>query len=515
MGQQPALAETDGWFMKQYDPALSQMQTILILSVVMIVLFVLGIFLVLWNPVTEKIPQASIGIEGEGDSLVMHHMAGDPLNSDRLIVRVNGDVVNNQNLDFVNGAWPWSEGENVQLFYPAPESPRVVEIYYMTDKGESILIDKARIEPPPKVSATPIPVTVVVNETPTPAASIIPVEVKDADPLKPPASDFSASPQIGDPPLTVSFRDLSYGKVDTWLWSFGDGSTSTLQNPVHTYFVPGSYTVSLLVTNQYGSNRKTMENFVVIGSPPIANFLAEPTSGQAPLTVQFTDLSTGNPKSYEWSFGDGTQSAVQNPVHIFQNGGAYNVTLTVTNAYGTNKYSPEAGITATAPTLHDAYLTDSVGGYLEPEGYIQLRVTDPVSSMKISGKIVDFTPGDIVQLIYNEGSGDGLISSDKNRFVSFNFNDVTLVKNEEFVARGPVNDLRIGGFDSFSSTLNLTLPAGDQFTKFFIDGEEYKYAKAPKIRLFGIGPDTMQRFFYQKSSRAMSFTGGINSYQFF
>ena len=499
--------------MKRYDPAMSQMQTIMVLSVIMIVLFVLGISLVLWNPITEKIPKSTMVIEGEGDSIVMHHTSGDPLSSDRTVIRVNGDVVNNQNLNFVNGAWPWSEGENVQLFYPAPESPRVVEIFYMTDKGESVLIDKARIEPPPKVSATPIPVVVVVNVTPTPAATIIPVQVKDADPLKPPAADFTASPQVGDPPLTVTFRDLSYGKVDSWLWSFGDGSTSTLQNPVHTYFVPGSYTVSLLVTNLYGSNRKTTEAFIIIGSPPVANFLAEPGEGQAPLTVQFTDLSTGDPKQYEWSFGDGMKDSVKNPVHIFQKGGTYNVTLTVTNSYGTNKYSPEQGIIATSQTMHDMYLTDSQSGYLEPDGYIRLRVADPVSSMKIAGKIISFVPGDVIQIIYNEGSSDGMISSDKNQFVAFNFNDITLVKNEEFIARGPVNDLKIGGYDSFSSTLNLTVPAGDQYSKLYIDSEEYKYVRTPSIRMIGIGPDSFQKFFYQKSNRAMSFQGGISSFQ--
>jgi PKD repeat protein len=499
--------------MKRYDAAMTQMQTIMLLSVVMIVLFILGISLVLWNPVTEKIPKATLLIEGEGDSLVMHHISGDPLSRDRLIVRINGDVVNNQNLNFVNGAWPWSEGENVQLFYPAPESVRVVEVYHLTDKGESVLIDKARIEPPPKVSATPIPVTVVVNATPTPAATIIPVDVKDADPFKPPAADFTGSPLVGDPPLTVSFRDLSYGKVDSELWSFGDGSTSTLKNPVHTYFVPGSYTVSLLVTNPYGSNRKTVESFIVIGSPPMANFLVEPTSGQVPLTVQFTDLSTGSPKQYEWSFGDGTQSAAQNPIHIYQKAGVYNVTLTVTNSYGTSKYSPETGISATAPTMHDVYLTESVGGYLEPDGYIRLRVTDPVSSMKIAGKIIDFVPGDIVQLIYGAGSSDGSITFDKNQMVSFNFNDISLIKNEEFVARGPVNDLKIGGYDSYVSTLNLTIPSEDLYNKLFIDSEEYKFVISPTIRFVGIGPDSFQRFFYQKSTRAMSFQGGVTSFQ--
>ncbi len=489
------------------------MQTIILLSVVMIVLFVLGLSLVLWNPITEKIPKASISIEGEGDSIVMHHVSGDPLPSDRLVLRVNGDVVNNQNLNFMNGAWPWSEGENAQIFYPAPESPRVVEIYYMTDKGESILIDKARIEPPPKVSATPIPVEIVANATPTQAATIIPVQLNDADPYQPPAADFSAEPMVGDPPLTVTFRDMSYGKVNTWLWSFGDGTTSTLQNPVHTYFVPNTYSVSLLVSNPYGSNRKTADNFITIGSPPMANYLAEPMSGQAPLTVQFTDLSTGNPKQYEWSFGDGAQSTEKNPVHIFQNGGDYNVTLTVTNAYGTHKFSSPTGINVTAPTKMDVYMTNSLAGTIEPDGYIRMRITDPVSSIKIAGKFYQFEPGDIIQLIFGGGSSDGTISTDKNQFVSFNFNDITLVKNEEIMARGPVNDVKIGGYDSFSSTLNLTIPAGDVYDKLFIDQEEYKYVKTPKLRFVALGPGSDQKFFYQKSSRAMNFQGGIAEFQ--
>ncbi|PKL59214.1 MAG: hypothetical protein CVV33_08985, partial [Methanomicrobiales archaeon HGW-Methanomicrobiales-4] len=114
---------------------------------------------------------------------------------------------------------------------------------------------------------------------------------------------------------------------------------------------------------------------------------------------------------------------------------------------------------------------------------------------------------------YGAGSSDGVISSDKNQFVSFNFNDVTLVKNEEFVARGPVNDLKIGGYDSYSSTLNLTIPSGDLYSKLYIDSDVYKYVKTPKLRMLGLGPDSSERFFYQKSNRAMSFQGGISSFQ--
>lgn len=489
--------------------AMTQIQTIMVMSIIMIVLFLLGVILVIWNPIPERIPQASISIEGEGDSIVMQHMGGDSFASDRIVIKVNGDVRSNQNLNFQGGSWPWSQGERVDLYYPSPDSPRLVEIYYLTDKGESILIDKARIEPPPVVSATPLPVEVVLSETPIPEPTSIQVQVKDANPTQPPVADFTAEPRVGDPPLTVTFHDLSYGTVNDYLWTFGDGSTSTLQNPVHTYFVPGSYSVSLLVSNAYGSNRRTAEDFIVIGSPPIARFLAEPGMGQAPLTVQFTDLSTGNPKSWEWSFGDGSQSSDKNPVHIFQNAGNYNVTLRVTNAYGTDKYYSETGINVTSPTLMDVYLTNSVNGELESDGYISLRITDPSSSMKIAGKLFQFEPGDMIQLIYGSESSDGRISVDKNRFTSFNFNDITLVKNGETQARGPVNSFMIGGFDSYASTLKLVVPKGDPYEKLFINSEPYQYVENPKIVFSGIGPDRDGRFFYQKSAQSMNFQGGI------
>ena len=66
----------------------------------------------------------------------------------------------------------------------------------------------------------------------------------------------------------------------------------------------------------------------------------------------------------------------------------------------------------------DVYMTESLAGNLEPDGYIRMRVTDPVSSIKIAGKIYQFVPGDIIQLIYGGGSSDGTISSDKNQFLS-------------------------------------------------------------------------------------------------
>jgi len=71
-------------------------------------------------------------------------------------------------------------------------------------------------------------------------------------------------------------------------------------------------------------------------NPPVANFVGSPTSGAAPLTVNFTDQSTNNPTSWAWTFGDGGTSTVQNPSHIYTANGNYTVSLTATNAYGSN-----------------------------------------------------------------------------------------------------------------------------------------------------------------------------------
>jgi len=69
---------------------------------------------------------------------------------------------------------------------------------------------------------------------------------------------------------------------------------------------------------------------------PVADFSGLPTSGFAPLTVDFTDLSTGSPTGWDWAFGDGGTSNEQSPIYTYNNAGTYTVSLTVTNAYGSD-----------------------------------------------------------------------------------------------------------------------------------------------------------------------------------
>jgi PKD repeat protein len=154
-----------------------------------------------------------------------------------------------------------------------------------------------------------------------------------------PVSAFLGSPTSGNVPLTVSFTDQSTGSPTSRRWTFGDGNTSTTQNPVHTYNKKGLYTVSLTTTNANGSNVLTKSSYIAVSnsiSAPTAAFSASTTLGNAPLSVSFTDQSTGSPTSWKWNFGDGSTSTTQNPVHVYSKAGKYTVSLTLTNPGGSS-----------------------------------------------------------------------------------------------------------------------------------------------------------------------------------
>ena len=162
--------------------------------------------------------------------------------------------------------------------------------------------------------------------------------------VTPPVANFTGTPTTGTAPLLVNFTDSSTNTPTVWQWTFGDGSieNATVQNPMHTYLAPGTYTVTLTASNPGGSNSLTRTNYIV-GSPaavtpPVANFTGTPTTGIAPLLVNFTDSSTNTPTVWQWTFGDGSieNATVQNPMHTYLAPGTYTVTLTASNAGGSN-----------------------------------------------------------------------------------------------------------------------------------------------------------------------------------
>ncbi len=153
-----------------------------------------------------------------------------------------------------------------------------------------------------------------------------------------PSARMGAIPREGSTPMDVAFRDLSTGVPTAWSWDFGDGTTSTLQNPVHTFTASGAYTVTLTVTNALGQDQSVEVDFILADIiPPVAEFSATPTSGLAPLPVQFTDESGGGPATnWTWDFGDGTTSNMPNPLHTYTTSGIFDVSLTVSNSYGSD-----------------------------------------------------------------------------------------------------------------------------------------------------------------------------------
>jgi RHS repeat-associated protein len=151
-----------------------------------------------------------------------------------------------------------------------------------------------------------------------------------------PVAAFSATPLSGMAPLTVTFTNESTNATD-YLWLFGDGITSTLTHPTHTYTVPDVYTVTLTATGPEGTDVLTRTNYInaTESATVVADFTASPISGLAPLEVTFNNNSV-DAATYLWQFGDGITSTLMHPVHSYTQSGVYTVTLTATGATGSD-----------------------------------------------------------------------------------------------------------------------------------------------------------------------------------
>jgi PKD repeat protein len=144
-------------------------------------------------------------------------------------------------------------------------------------------------------------------------------------PLRPPRAAFGIVPDSGFAPLSVQMTDQSTLTPTSWRWSFGDGDSSTLQNPSHVYQSPGTKYPRLIVCNTEGCD--TASHTVRPFDSLSIDFSATPTHGRKPLWVSFSPQFSLAPDSVRWLFGDGGTSATPNPVHAYQNSGIYDVSL--------------------------------------------------------------------------------------------------------------------------------------------------------------------------------------------
>ncbi|MGB3948220.1 MAG: PKD domain-containing protein [Bacteroidia bacterium] len=157
----------------------------------------------------------------------------------------------------------------------------------------------------------------------------------------PPIIDFTSTPNSACTYALFQFNDNSIpananDSIITWSWQFGDGNTSTLENPIHSFTTPGNYFITLTVTTSLGcTNTNTSTPFVITAYPsPVAAFSMNSNYFMLPNDVmQLTNLSTGA-NSYFWDFGDGTTSTLLNPSYLYNAIGIFNVQLIAINQYG-------------------------------------------------------------------------------------------------------------------------------------------------------------------------------------
>ncbi len=157
-----------------------------------------------------------------------------------------------------------------------------------------------------------------------------------------PMAVATATPLFGAVPLAVSFTGSASTDdigITSYYWDFGDGNTSDMADPVHTYTSPGNYTSYLTVTDDEGLQSSDAVNITVSSGnqPPVALASADPLSGEAPLEVELTGSLSSDDQgiiSFFWDFDDGSTSDEADPSHLFTVPGTYDVNLTVMDNEG-------------------------------------------------------------------------------------------------------------------------------------------------------------------------------------
>ena len=175
-------------------------------------------------------------------------------------------------------------------------------------------------------------------------------------------SSFGASP--GCQGQYTYFSDYSYGSPGpiSWSWNFGDGYTSTLENPSHIYSTSGSKSVSLTVNNSTGNNSTSTQVITIPNAIVSASFTQ--SLGYSGASSSFTDISSYSCGSYgtswTWSFGDGSpNSLIHNPSHVYTSSGTYPVSLTACNNLGSCNTSTH-NVTIIPPPVTFSYTVTTI-----------------------------------------------------------------------------------------------------------------------------------------------------------
>lgn len=151
-------------------------------------------------------------------------------------------------------------------------------------------------------------------------------------------ADFNANTNSGCSPLTVNFSDQSIGSATSYFWDFGNGNTSTSQNPSAIFITPGTYDIKLVVRDGAGnSDSVTRQKFIQVFNGPTSGASTSKRTACVGQSINFNDNSTkgdGNITSWKWDFGDGNIDNSQNPSHSYASAGTYSIRLITKDANG-------------------------------------------------------------------------------------------------------------------------------------------------------------------------------------
>ncbi|HTY15496.1 MAG TPA: PKD domain-containing protein, partial [Methanoregulaceae archaeon] len=256
-------------------------------------------------------------------------------------------------------------------------------------------------------------------------------------------SDFSVNVTKGIVPFTVKFTGKSTGNPSSWRWDFGDGNTSTEQNPVYTYNEAGQFSPSLTVSNPYSRDSTTKENLITAGTAPCTKFSMSPSSGPAPLNVTFTDLSSGYPDTWNWNFGDNSTSGDESPSHVYTNPGNYTVALTTANEFGNNTIEEHINVINSTVDL-SSYAIPGLVQYLPDTGFIEIDTTNESDYSFDLGEnntrlaILSKNVGILPSFVLISGENDSF--SKKDSIISGNITDL-IIKSGDITSPGFTDEI--------------------------------------------------------------------------
>ncbi len=235
----------------------------------------------------------------------------------------------------------------------------------------------------PYVVSWPVAGTMYVSLEVTDSGCTSPVTYDSVVVNPAPVASYAVDDQNGCAPHGAQFTDMSNPGGSAWNWNFGDGASSTAQNPLHTYTTEGLYDVTLIVTTAAGCDDTLFyNNFIEVYDQPVAQLSADPTiTSIVDPVINFSSNSTGV-NDWQWSFGDGgTSTSPPDVSHEYTNDGLFNVILIVTSANGCSD---------TAMIQVQVIAEPSFYNVITPDGNGQNDVFTILNAERINNRLVVF-----------------------------------------------------------------------------------------------------------------------------